>query len=258
MKIVAMKNVSILGCGWLGKPMAVSLMNDGFLVKGSTTSKIKIHELEVLKIEPYLIDITEFEEFDLFLASDILLIAITSKDINAYERLIEQIEMSSIQKVIFISSTSVYPLSNSVVTEETAVINTPLSEIENLFRDSTFFETTIIRFAGLFGPGRHPGSWFKNGKTIPQPNGFVNMIHLEDCIEIIHEILDQDCWGTTFNACSNDHPTRRDFYTNARKTLNFENPIFEENSLLKYKIISSKKLQEDLSYQFIHDNLLDI
>lgn len=253
-----MKTVSILGCGWLGKPMAISLINDGFLVKGSTTSEIKIQELEALDIEVYLIDITEFEEFDLFLTSDILLIAITSKDIDAYERFIAQIEISPIQKVIFISSTSVYPVSNSVVTEETAVMNTPLSEIENLFRDNTFFETTIIRFAGLFGPGRHPGSWFKNGKIIPQPYGYVNMIHQEDCIEIINEIIDQNYWDTTINACSNDHPTRKDFYTNARKSLNFEIPIFEENSQLKYKIISSKKLQENLSYQYIHDNLLSI
>jgi len=177
MKIVVMKNVSILGCGWLGKPMAVSLLSEGFSVKGSTTSEIKIQELEALDIEAYLIDITEFEEFDLFLASDILLIAITSKDIDAYERFIQQLELSSIQKVIFISSTSVYSVSNSVVSEETKTVNTPLLEIENLFRENTYFETTIIRFAGLFGPGRHPGSWFKNGKKISQPNGFVNMIH---------------------------------------------------------------------------------
>ncbi|MDA9071024.1 dTDP-glucose 4,6-dehydratase, partial [Flavobacteriaceae bacterium] len=85
-----MKSISILGCGWLGKPMAVSLLREGFTVKGSTTSEIKIQELEALEIEAYLIDITEFEEFDLFLSSDILLIAITSKDIDAYERLIEQ------------------------------------------------------------------------------------------------------------------------------------------------------------------------
>ena len=238
--------------------MAVSLINDGFSVKGSTTSEIKIHELEALNIEAYTIDITEFEEFDLFLTSDILLIAITSKDIDAYERLIEQIEISPIQKVIFISSTSVYPASNSIVTEESTTLKSSLLAIENLFRDNTFFETTIIRFAGLFGPGRHPGSWFKNGKIIPQPNGFVNMIHQEDCINIIHEIIDQNCWNTTFNASSNDHPTRRDFYINARNSLNFEMPIFEENSQLKYKIICSKKLQEVLSYEFIHDNMLSI
>jgi len=194
-------------------------------MKGSTTSEIKIQELESLGIESYCIDITEFEEFDLFLASDILLIAITLKDIDAYERFIEQIEISSIQKVIFISSTSVYPASNSIVTEETETMNTPLSEIENLFKNNTFFETTIIRFAGLFGPD---------------------------------EIIDQNCWNTTFNASSNDHPTRKDFYINARNSLNFEMPIFEENSQLNYKIISSKKLQENLNYQFIHDNLLEI
>ena len=66
MKIVVMKSVSILGCGWLGKPMAVSLLREGFSVKGSTTSEIKIQELEALEIEAYLIvfvssETTEFE-----------------------------------------------------------------------------------------------------------------------------------------------------------------------------------------------------
>jgi len=253
-----MNNISILGCGWLGKPLAVSLLEEGFSVKGSTTSEIKIQELEALEIEAYLVDISEFEEFDSFLQSDILIIAITSKDIDAFERLIEQIQTSTIQKVIFISSTSVYPVSNAIVSEETQTLKTPLAEIENLFKENTFFETTIIRFAGLFGPGRHPGSWFKNGRTIPQPNGLVNMIHQEDCIEIIHEIIDQNCWNITLNACSNDHPTRSDFYINARKSLNFEAPVFEGSTEIRYKIISSKKLQKVLDYQFIHDDLLNL
>lgn len=137
-----MNNISILGCGWLGKPLAVSLLEDGFSVKGSTTSEIKIQELEALEIEAYLVDITEFEEFDSFLQSDILIIAITSKDIDAFERLIEQIQTSTIQKVIFISSTSVYPVSNAIVSEETQTLKTPLAEIENLFKENTFFETT--------------------------------------------------------------------------------------------------------------------
>ena len=126
-----MNNISILGCGWLGKPLAVSLLEEGFSVKGSTTSEIKIQELEALEIEAYLVDITEFEEFDSFLQSDILIIAITSKDIDAFERLIEQIQTSTIQKVIFISSTSVYPVSNAIVSEETQTLKTPLAEIEN-------------------------------------------------------------------------------------------------------------------------------
>ncbi len=253
-----MKTVSILGCGWLGKPLAVSLLDDGFSVKGSTTSEEKIPVLESLGINSYLVNIADFEEFDAFLTTDILVIAITSKDIDAFESLIEQIENATIQKVIFVSSTSVYPNTNSIVSEENKTLKTPLFEIEELFRNSSYFETTVIRFAGLFGEGRHPGNWFKNGRTIPQPNGFVNMIHQEDCIEIIHEIINQNCWNTTLNACSNHHPTRKEFYTNAKKNLHLDPPVFEETTDLKYKIISSKKLQEVLDYQFIHDDLLGV
>ncbi len=253
-----MNRVSILGCGWLGKPLAISLLDDGFFVKGSTTSEDKLELLEINNIEPYIVNISEFEEFDTFLNSDILIIAITSKDIDGFENLISQIENSSIQKVLFISSTSVYGRINKVMTEEDDVLETPLTEIENLFRENTFFETTIIRFAGLFGDERQPFNWFKNGRKIPQPKGFVNMIHKDDCINIIHEIIDQNVWNQTFNACSNHHPTRREFYTIAKVSNGFGIPEFENNAVYKWKIINSKKVQEVLDYTFVHDNLLEL
>ncbi|AOW18863.1 dTDP-glucose 4,6-dehydratase [Polaribacter vadi] len=253
-----MNTISILGCGWLGKTLAISFINEGYTVKGSTTSEEKLELLEMNGIEPYIVDISDFEEYDSFLNSDILIIAITSKDVDGFENLIAQIQESSIQKVIFISSTSVYGKLNKVMTEEDAVLKLPLTEIENLFRENTFFETTIIRFAGLFGDERQPANWFKNGKKIPQPKGFVNMIHKEDCIEIIQEIIAQNCWNETFNACSNHHPTRREFYTLAKLNNDFEVPKFEENEVYEWKIISSKKIQEVLDYTFIHDDLLRI
>ncbi|MDG2150962.1 MAG: dTDP-glucose 4,6-dehydratase [Polaribacter sp.] len=253
-----MRNVSILGCGWLGKSLAISLLDEGYSLKGSTTREEKLALLEDNNIEPFIVDISSFEEFDDFLYTDILIIAITSKDIDGFEHLIAQIENSSIQKVIFISSTSVYARANKVMTEDDEILNTPLSTIENLFRENTFFETTILRFAGLFGGERHPSNWFNNGRKIPQPKGFVNMIHKEDCIAIIHEIINQNCWSQTFNACSNHHPTRREFYTIAKLSADCELPEFEENEVYEWKIISSKKVQEILGYTFTHDNLLEI
>ena len=253
-----MKRVSVLGCGWLGKPLSISLLDEGYSVKGSTTTEEKLELLEMNNITPYIVNISDFEEFDSFLSSDILIISITSKDVDGFQNLISQIQSSDVQKVIFISSTSVYGRLNKVMTEEDVVLKTPLTEIEDLFRQNNFFETTIIRFAGLFGDERHPSNWFKNGRKIPQPKGFVNMIHKEDCIEIIHTIIDQNCWGQTFNACSNHHPTRREFYTIAKLSNDFEIPEFEENDVYEWKIISSKKLQDVLDYTFIHDDLLNI
>lgn len=250
-----MKNISILGCGWLGMPLAIYLLDEGYTIKGSTTKEEKLALLEINNIETYIVDITSFEEFDTFLNSDILIIAITSKDIDGFKNLISQIENSSIQKIIFISSTSVYGKHNKIMTEEEEVLKTPLSKIENLFRKNIFFETTIIRFAGLFGEERQPSNWFQNRRKIPQPKGFVNMIHKEDCIQIIHQIIHQNCWNETFNACANHHPTRKEFYTNAKLSNDFEAPKFEENEVYKWKIISSKKVQKILNYTFIHDDL---
>lgn len=253
-----MKSFSILGCGWLGKPLAISLLSKGFSVKGSSTREEKLPNLKNENINPFLVDISQNEISTEFLNSNILIIAITSKNEDDFARLILKIEQSNIKKVIFISSTSVYPVLNKIMTEDDETEIHPLVTIENLFRKNTHFETTIIRFSGLFGGERHPANWFQNGRKIPQPNGFVNMIHLEDCIAIIEEIIAQNCFGETFNVCSNHHPTRKDFYVNARKSRGFEPPIFEENEELKWKIISSEKLQKVLKYQFIHDNLLEI
>jgi 3-hydroxyisobutyrate dehydrogenase-like beta-hydroxyacid dehydrogenase len=83
-----MNKISILGCGWLGKSLAISLINKGFAVKGSTTSEEKLELLEMNGIKPYIVDISDFEEYDSFLNANILIIAITSKDIDGFESLI--------------------------------------------------------------------------------------------------------------------------------------------------------------------------
>lgn len=251
------KKYSILGCGWLGLPLAKSFIENGVEVKGTTTSTEKIKLLQEEKIHPYLINIEETTDYKDFLDSDVLLIMITSKKLEAFQKLIQQIENSRVKKVIFISSTSVYPRNNKTYTEEDETIDALLSNVERLFRDNTNFTTTIIRFAGLFGGNRQPGNWFADRK-IPQPKGFVNMIHREDCIAILSEIIEKDIFGETFNACVNHHPTREDFYKHAREILGKPMPTFDTLDELKFKKISSAKLINKLNYTFIHDNLLNM
>ena len=54
-----MTKISILGCGWLGVPLAKALIGNGFSVKGSTTSTGKLLPLENIGIASFLIELKE-------------------------------------------------------------------------------------------------------------------------------------------------------------------------------------------------------
>lgn len=255
--IILNERISILGCGWLGMPLALELINKGHSVNGSTTTQNKFYQLESNAIQAFLIDIGDKnKDISDFLCSDVLIIAITSKNIEDYKILISKIEKSEVRKIIFISSTSVYPNTNGIVDEETPTLDTPLSNIEQLFISNSNFESTILRFGGLFGGDRQPGNFIKNGH-LKNPQGYINLIHQEDCIRIIEQIIKKNTWNQVLNACSDSHPMRKDFYLKEFEKLGKTNLTFEEPSDNCYKIVSSQKLKDVLNYEFKYDNLMD-
>ncbi|NTV46616.1 MAG: SDR family NAD(P)-dependent oxidoreductase, partial [Chlorobiales bacterium] len=124
--------ISILGCGWLGLPLAKFLIGQGYNVKGSTTSANKLESLRAAGIDPFLIKLDPEiagENISSFLERDVLVINIPPQrrdDIVQYhqrqiESLIQEVKKSSVKKVVFVSATSVYPPLNRVVREEDAV-----------------------------------------------------------------------------------------------------------------------------------------
>ncbi|WP_299522784.1 NAD(P)H-binding protein [uncultured Lutibacter sp.] len=249
--------ISILGCGWLGLPLASKLASEGYVVYGSTTSISKLDKLKSEGITPYLIDISNLDNnISGFLNSEILIIAITSKNINDNKKLLQRIETSHIKKVIFVSSTSVYENSNQIVTEESSTKNTQLLHIEKLLIENKKIKTTIIRFGGLFGYNRKPSNFIPLNKKMENPEGFVNLIHRDDCIKIIEQLILKNVWDTILNACADSHPKRRDFYTKENLKLGNKNTQFNENSLNEYKIISSEKLKSTLDYNFEYSDLM--
>jgi len=247
--------ISILGCGWLGSALASSLIHKGYHVKGSTRSgNLK---MDIPGLELFTFDIEEeTPHYASFLESQIMVIAIPSKNIPAFKRLIAHLEQAGLKNVVYISSTSVYPFTNGTVTEETQTKDTPLAEIESLFRASNAFQATIVRFGGLFGYNRKPGNFVKPGRKMSNPEGFINLIHQDDCVRIIEAIIAQNAWGETLNGVTDSHPKRRAFYIKEAAKVGKTEVEFDEDSETQYKIVSNKKLKELLSYEFIHSDLM--
>ncbi len=272
------KKIAILGCGWLGLPLAKSLLSKGYKVKGSTTSESKLEILENAGVLPFQIQLEENQIIgtieDFLKETDVLVIDIppglrreTSASnemtfVSKIKTLIPFIEKSGVQKVIFVSSTSVYGDSFPIVeiTEETqpnpdTESGKQLAITETLLQSNPHFKTTVIRFGGLLGEDRHPVKFLAGRTNIENSNAPVNMIQREDCIGIIEKVLDfarNDNWewNQTFNAVAPQHPTRKTYYHKKAENLNLPLPTFAENSESKGKIISSEKVETILGYSF--------
>ena len=262
-----MTKISILGCGWLGMPLAKTLLANNFEVKGSTTSANKISVLKNLGIQPFLITLTENEilgHFDQFIASsEILIINIPPKLREEYkenfvakiQNLIPFLENSTIQKVLFVSSTSVYADDNSVVTEDTICdpdteAGKQLIAVENILKISKKFTTTVLRFGGLIGEDRHPIRFLAGRANIENPESPVNLIHQDDCIAIILRIIQLEIWHSTFNAVAPFHEKRKYYYTKKALEFGLEPPQFNFEKQSIGKTIDSTKLIEKLGFTF--------
>jgi len=259
--------ISIIGCGWLGLPLGAFLVENGFLVKGSTTRKEKLSHLKENGISPFQIktgECLEGEGIDLFLQSEILIINIPpgrhrSDVANAHpkeiRKIIEKAEAGIVKKIIFVSSISIYGNFNRIITEDDAPnpsseTGKALVQIEDFLQSDHRFQTTILRIAGLVGGERKAGRFLAGKKNVKNGAAPVNLIHRKDCIRVIYEIVNKEIWNEVFNVCSDEHPTRQEFYVLQAIKQGFEPPQFLKGDKPFFKIISNEKLKNKLGFEF--------
>lgn len=263
--------IGVLGCGWYGMALGRKLAGMNRKVHGSTTSPVKLHLLEAAGIKGFLIKFdVDTENFDPeFFKCDTLIISLppgrSSAVQNEYpekiRKIAEEAEISGVKKVVMISSTSVYGDVNKEVNE-----SAPLSpetdsgkaivKAEEILRSYKSFQTTILRFGGLIGPGRNLAKFFAGKKDIPNGLAPVNLIHLEDCLQLTLHILDLDAFGYVFNACSPDHPTRKEFYTMTAQLSNMQKPEFLDE-LNKWKQVNGNQVTQQLNFKYLVNNWSD-
>lgn len=258
--------ISILGCGWLGLPLAQSLIEKGFSVNGSTTSPDKIERLNAMGIHPFVISLTakgiegDIENF--LRGSEIVIIDIPPKlrgensesFTDKVKNLIPYIEAAGSTKVMFASSTSVYADDNSVVTEDTTPLpetesGRQLLEAEDLLANANF-KTTVLRFGGLIGDDRQPVKYLAGKENLENPDGAVNLIHQKDCIGIMMKVIETNSWGEIFNAVAPYHPTREEHYSKQATALGLPAPLFSHGKRSAGKMVDSQKAIKVLGYKF--------
>ena len=250
--------ISILGCGWLGLPMGRLLASAGHTVRGSTTSPGKLPALQAAGLAPHLIrlptapDETLYADAPGFWDADVLIVAVppprgvpdrAAASRVQLEAVAAEATRAGVPWVVYCSSTGVYPPLNRAVAEADAGPDLgshhgPLREggaavwaAEQTLRAHDAFETTVLRLAGLYGPGRPPGRFLAGKTDLPGGASPVNLVHQGDVIAAVHRLLarapaDPSLRRDTLNLCADEHPSRADFYPEQARRLGLAPPTF--------------------------------
>lgn len=263
--------VAVLGCGWLGLPLARALVAAGYPVHGSTTTPGQLLTLRDAGIRPYLLRLaptlsaTDADTLHALLhgADTLILNLPPTKAAGAPEaypavlRLVARAaEAAGVRHVLLVSSTGVYPDEPRRMQEADALATpdapAPLLQAEALFQAP---EHTVVRLSGLMGPGRPPGRFLAGRTGVAHGEAPVNLIHLHDCVALLLLLLEQGLWGHTLNASAATHPSRRTFYTAAATRLGLQPPTFQE-ATTGGKQIDSARIRDLTGYQFRHDDVV--
>ncbi|PZX58422.1 nucleoside-diphosphate-sugar epimerase [Algoriphagus ratkowskyi] len=267
-----MTKISIIGLGWIGLPLAQLLQKSGQDVVGSTTSAQKLEKLKDQGVEAIHFSLVPFPQglsFQKLFKSEVLVINIPPRTRSTDGKLyLEQlkflrsiVDQSDIQKIIFVSSTGVYPNLNQEVaySEEELITTQTAGNIIQLKGEDSFKgdkALTIVRFGGLLGDDRIPGKYVAGRENV-NSNNRVNYIYRNDAVRMLAWIIEKELWNEVYNGVAHLHPTRKEVYERNVLDLGLEPPkSYLKVSEGKDRLVSGNKIMKT-GFEFDYPNPLD-
>lgn len=227
------KTIGIISLGWLGLSLYEFLNNKNFKTIGTYHSSKKNVDYQI-KYDFNHQDIPK-ELLDL----ETIFFNLPPSSINSLKNFTHFIQQLNHQKLIFISSTSVYGDQGNVDERTVLKANSKngefLSECETIITNH-LKDFSIIRPGGLYGKDRHPGKYLSGKKDISGGNHPINLTGLDDLLEVIQKVLNNPV--PILNAVNTNHPAKKEYYQSYCQKMGLDLPSFcdDEN---QSKIVSS-------------------
>jgi len=270
-------SVGIIGCGWLGKALAVTLLERNISVLATSSQINNVEQLNQQGINAQQCILPAKEkalvQHDVFTQQS-LVIAITPQFkqgrtdyADKVSELVSAAEQRGlVQHIILLSSTAVYHGLEGKVDEASQLnLSTQKVNILHAAEQSVLNFSkhgSVIRLAGLVGPERHPGKFLlpKKGqlnKTLSSSTSPVNLIHQQDAVGLIESLLFAKSSLGVINGVSDTHVNKRLYYQTAAKALSLDAPIFSPRHANETtRVVSGEKAKQVLSYKFTYPDLL--
>lgn len=264
-----MKKVAIIGLGWLGMPLAQSLIRRGVQVVGSKTTPDGVEAARMSGIDCYPLQLTpelicEPDDLAQLMTVDALVITLpasrTTEGGGDYFQAVQMVVDSAlafgVQRIIFTSSTSVYGETRGRIKESSPLqpvttAGKTLMELELWLHKLPNTSVDILRLAGLVGADRHPGRFLAGKTNVKGGSLGVNLVHQDDVISAIELLLNLPRGGHIYNLCAPLHPSKRDFYPASARALQLTPPEFAAEDIeAPAREIDGSKICSELGFEY--------
>lgn len=111
---------------------------------------------------------------------------------------------------------------------------------------------TVLRVAGIYGPGRNPLDWIRSGRVGPSEK-YVNLVHVEDLAAICLAALARGKAGEVYNVSDGTARTWNEIYRVGQDRWQLP-PIPERPARENGKRIETRKLREGLGATLRHSD----
>ncbi|MFO0805856.1 MAG: SDR family oxidoreductase [Gemmataceae bacterium] len=223
-----MTDVLILGCGYIGKRAAARWLANGRSVAALTRGNAA--ELEKLGIEPIVGDVCDPATLQNLPRARTVLHAIGLDRTSG--RSMREVYVQGLanvltalpepERLIHVSSTSVYGQTDGGwVNEESST--EPVEDSGRIVLDAERLlkRAIILRFAGIYGPGRllRKQALMNGEPLVGDCEKWLNLIHRDDGADAILAAEAKAEPGSVFNIADGSPVSRREFYTHWAKLL---------------------------------------
>lgn len=271
------QKIVIFGCGYVGSKLADKCLDLGWDVTALTRNVGTAKILESKGVETIICELHKRDWYSKINPEQDYIIdcvGAAEPSIEGYkfsyllgmQSIIEWIESHQVhcKSILFTSSTSVYPQTDSSLIDENADHN-GVSERGQILLDSEKLclnlhsskveKSFVLRFAGLYGPNRHLLlNHVKEGKTIKGSGcRILNLLHQTDAVSSILACLQSSLVQSTsiFNVSDSQWATRMEIVEWMCNRLGLKNPCFDgkDRPGLPNRKIDSRKIQTELDWK---------
>lgn len=238
-------HAAVIGCGYVGLPLAAALVRGGASVIGTTTRADNVGAIEEIGAEARVLTVAEVPALrSALVGADTIFVTLAAGRGGDYRQVyveglrsvVATLDPRAAAQVIYTSATSVYGQDDGgwvdgdtppapstergrLLLEAEAVLATAPKTVK----------TCVLRLAGIWGPGRDPSDWMaRRGPVIDgDGTGYLNLIHRDDAVTALLAAARRRAAGV-FTLADDAPSRRRDLYPALAARLGVAAPRFAD------------------------------